>query len=679
MFSRFLLAGLALALAAPALAVPYEMAHQGRLFDSSGTPLTGANSISFSLFDAPNGGSPLWSESQSLTFDNGYFSAVLGQTSPFTPEDFGDTDTLYLALSVNGGAALPGRIKLTSAPWALWADTATNVSGGVVDASEIRINGSVVIDGNGVSWNDLSDVPSDFSDGTDDGLVAPSCSAGAILEFDGSSWSCANANAHEHSADAITSGRVALERLPVGSDGSSIAAGDHGHNGVEALSCSSDQIPLFDGSAWSCIGANAHTHDAAAITGTFSVDQLPVGTDGNTVAAGNHAHNGLEALDCDNGEAPVFEDDAWSCAPASAGGGGGSLLFNFELNENSGTSFTDSASGHIARATSGGIAAGSQGHSGRGINFSGGVITVESGNGVSDSPYITAEAWIEPALPLSGTRVIAMKEGAWALTQENSNIKFALSGAEGDCEVTSYDAVTAGQWSQVSGLYNGRVLSVAINGNWNEVDCEEGPVKTSAGSPIHIGADGGNSNANPYKGTIDEIRLWGYAPLTDSYTGAPILQTRVYSDYTRRATGDGGRYYFGGSETSNAITPRRRDSIIQIDIDYFGESTNHNNHVRLEYRIGNGSWTSFDLVGNGQQGHMKTGHYPDTDYNSTPHNSHARLVKAFNTTEPIYFRTYHFNGGTFYHNNSVSTSYETGPSTLTLTELNAAHSSYTKR
>jgi hypothetical protein len=183
--------------------------------------------------------------------------------------------------------------------------------------------------------------------------------------------------------------------------------------------------------------------------------------------------------------------------------------------------------------------------------------------------------------------------------------------------------------------------------------------------------------------SLGRVRLgavpYAVRPITDTSADSPILQTRAYADYTRRSTGDGGVYYFGGSETSNAITPRNADSIIQIDLDYFGEATTHNTHVRLQYRVGSGSWTNFDLVGHGQQGHLKVGNYPDTDYNSTPHNSSTRVLKAFNTTEPIYFRTYHFNGGTFYHNTSVNASYESGPSTLTLTELNAAHTTYVKR
>ena len=79
---------------------------------------------------------------------------------------------------------------------------------------------------------------------------------------------------------------------------------------------------------------------------------------------------------------------------------------------------------------------------------------------------------------------------------------------------------------------------------------------------------------------------------------------------------------------------------------------------------------------------MKLGSYPDGDYNSTPHNYSTQVAKAFGTIETIAFRLYHFNGGTFgtfCHNGAIDPSYESGPSTLVLQELNAETSSYVKR
>ncbi len=166
---------------------------------------------------------------------------------------------------------------------------------------------------------------------------------------------------------------------------------------------------------------------------------------------------------------------------------------------------------------------------------------------------------------------------------------------------------------------------------------------------------------------------------TTQITVGSVLQTRVYSDYTRRVTSSGNSYYFGGGEYGNAITPKKSNSVILINISYFGEADTHDVHTFLQYSIGGGAWTDFDVVGNGQQGTLKLGSYPDADYNSTPHNYSTQVAKAFGTTQAIAFRMWHFNGGTFYHNNSVSTPYETGPSTLVLQELDAQNSSYVKR
>lgn len=63
-----------------ATAVPTTTVHQGRLLDSSGVPLTGVQTVSFSIYDASACGTELWSEDLTLDFDNGYFSTTLGET-----------------------------------------------------------------------------------------------------------------------------------------------------------------------------------------------------------------------------------------------------------------------------------------------------------------------------------------------------------------------------------------------------------------------------------------------------------------------------------------------------------------------------------------------------------------------------------------------------------------------
>src|SRR6185369_14754626 len=64
--------------------VPGVITEQGRLFDSTGVPLTASMAITFSIYDAPAGGSLLWTETQTIALDQGYFSAELGSVTPFS-------------------------------------------------------------------------------------------------------------------------------------------------------------------------------------------------------------------------------------------------------------------------------------------------------------------------------------------------------------------------------------------------------------------------------------------------------------------------------------------------------------------------------------------------------------------------------------------------------------------
>ena len=532
---RSLLLLSALLTASVATAAPGEFTQQGRLSDSSGVPLDGFNTVTFSLHDSRTGGSALWSETHTLEFEGGYYNVILGSQNAFNKDDFDGSDDLFLGLAINGGAQLPDRTELTSVPWAIWAQgadtavTAENVSGGIVDASEIRINGNTVIDSSGtpaVSWDDLSDIPSDFADGTDDGFAPPNCSTDEIIRWDGSSWSCSSADDHNHNASSINDGVFSVDRIPVGSDSGTVAAGDHGH-------------------------------DASSITdGILSVDRIPVGSDSGSVAAGNHSHNGIEALDCSGGEIAKYNDssNAWECASAG-GGGGGTLLFNYELNENSGSTFADTSGlANDAESPGGGIASGSAGHAGRGVNFTGGVLTADDGNTIPDSPYVTVEAWVEPALPLSGDRVILQKDGAYTLMQTDDTIEFTVTTTEGTCTINSAYAVTAGEWAHVTGAYNGSTVMVSVNNAWIEEICEEGPLADTFGGKFHIGADASSgSSTDSYKGVIDEVRGWSFAPQS-SYQYASqgsLYRWNVWSTYNQPA----GWYFGNDANMTGGVNP----------------------------------------------------------------------------------------------------------------------------
>ncbi len=69
-----------------AQAVPGLLSYQGKIVDAGGVGLGTGTPVSrnflFRLFDAPTGGTRLWSEVQSVSLSNGEFSVILGQGSP---------------------------------------------------------------------------------------------------------------------------------------------------------------------------------------------------------------------------------------------------------------------------------------------------------------------------------------------------------------------------------------------------------------------------------------------------------------------------------------------------------------------------------------------------------------------------------------------------------------------
>ncbi len=128
----------------PAAAVPMALDEQGRLFDAAGSPVVGQAIFVFTLYDAATGGAPLWTETQAVTMDGGYFSARLGEVTPLPAGAFDGTKR-YLGVAVNGDAEMTPRQAIVSVPYALVADNAT----GDLTPRTVSVGGATVIDAAG--------------------------------------------------------------------------------------------------------------------------------------------------------------------------------------------------------------------------------------------------------------------------------------------------------------------------------------------------------------------------------------------------------------------------------------------------------------------------------------------------------------------------------------------------
>jgi hypothetical protein len=135
----------AAALAKPAEAVPTVIAQQGRLFDGAGLPIVGATPFVFTIYTSATATTGVWTESQSITLDEGYFSARLGEVKPIDPSVF-DGTVRYLGIKVGSDPdEMTPRQPLVSVPYALASQDAV----GDIHARTLTVGGTPVIDGTG--------------------------------------------------------------------------------------------------------------------------------------------------------------------------------------------------------------------------------------------------------------------------------------------------------------------------------------------------------------------------------------------------------------------------------------------------------------------------------------------------------------------------------------------------
>ena len=161
-----------LLLASLSSATPLQYNHQGRLLDTEGNGLSGEHELTFRIVDESD--AVLWEESLNIDFQNGYYSVHLGEDETNNPLDDSifAAYPLWMELSVDGDTLEP-RHPIQSVPYANIAGMAESVDGGSVNASDISVNGTPVVDadgnwiGNNTQWGNIDGVPSGLDDGDD--------------------------------------------------------------------------------------------------------------------------------------------------------------------------------------------------------------------------------------------------------------------------------------------------------------------------------------------------------------------------------------------------------------------------------------------------------------------------------------------------------------------------------
>ncbi len=151
--------------------VPKVMSYQGRLSDTTGTPLSGDYNLLFSIYNQESGGNPLWQEQHSdlngnsVQVESGLFVALLGEVS-LIPDSVLSASELWLAIKIGSDPEMQPRTRLTSSFYSfgsIMSDSALIASSAHSSDNLAGNPPSFYLD-----WNNLIDIPAGFADGVDD-------------------------------------------------------------------------------------------------------------------------------------------------------------------------------------------------------------------------------------------------------------------------------------------------------------------------------------------------------------------------------------------------------------------------------------------------------------------------------------------------------------------------------
>ena len=198
-----LLTALLAILAFPLVAsgVPAFLTHQGHILESNNSPVTGSANVTFELYPNATGGSAMWTQTIATTFDNGFYSVVLGPGTPTLSEDLFDASVLYLGITLEGQDEFAPRSQLTSVPYAMRsgmaevAESAESVTGEVNAVGGLTVDGQQIIDDSGnltlsgdmnIPHGTVGDMPSASDDNK--GLLFYDTSENALYYSNGTEW-----------------------------------------------------------------------------------------------------------------------------------------------------------------------------------------------------------------------------------------------------------------------------------------------------------------------------------------------------------------------------------------------------------------------------------------------------------------------------------------------------------
>jgi hypothetical protein len=116
-------------------------------------PVSGAVAFVFTIYDAATAGTSLWTESQMITLEDGYFSARLGDATAIPGTVFNGS-IRYLGIKVATDSEAVPRQPITSVPYAILAGQATHAG-----SADTATNATTAATATNVAFTGLTGIP----------------------------------------------------------------------------------------------------------------------------------------------------------------------------------------------------------------------------------------------------------------------------------------------------------------------------------------------------------------------------------------------------------------------------------------------------------------------------------------------------------------------------------------
>jgi len=189
-------AGRPVANAADAIVIPRMLSYQGKLTDTFGIPVPDTTyQVTFRLYTGPSGGTPFWTETQTVKAVGGLFSVLLGSVTPV--DSVPQAGNCWLGTQVGSGSELTPRLRIAAGAYSFLAGMSAN-SELLQGKDTVALDARYIGEGQAAAGDLAGTYPNPA-------IAQKNATTGQVLKWIGSAWEPANDSVGQGGSGTVTS------------------------------------------------------------------------------------------------------------------------------------------------------------------------------------------------------------------------------------------------------------------------------------------------------------------------------------------------------------------------------------------------------------------------------------------------------------------------------------------